>query len=48
MKGAWVIHVVLILVGKIIVDTIPGMTQNISWTMVNLIYLAVSHRFLYV
>lgn len=39
--GAWLIHVVLITFGKIIIDTIPGMTQQISWTLVNLFYLAV-------
>ncbi|KAF8138879.1 ORMDL family-domain-containing protein [Boletus edulis] len=42
-KGAWLIHVVLVFAGKIIIDTIPGMTQQISWTMVNLIYLALSY-----
>ncbi|KAF8915413.1 ORMDL family-domain-containing protein [Mucidula mucida] len=42
-KGAWLIHVVLILAGKVIVDTIPGMSQQISWTLVNLIYLALSY-----
>jgi hypothetical protein len=41
LAGAWLIHIVLICVGKIIIDTIPGMTQEISWTLVNLIYLAV-------
>lgn len=35
-------HPILIFVGKIIVDTIPGMRQEISWTLVNLIYLGVS------
>ena len=35
------IHVVLIATGKVIIDVIPGMTQNISWTTVNLTYLAV-------
>ncbi|KAG0702411.1 ORMDL family-domain-containing protein [Suillus ampliporus] len=40
-KGAWLIHVVLVFMGKIIIDTIPGMTQQISWTLVNLIYLNV-------
>lgn len=35
------IHVVLIIFGKIIIDIIPGMTQQISWTLVNLFYLAV-------
>lgn len=39
--GAWIIHVVLIVFGKVIIDTLPGMTQQISWTLVNLIYLAV-------
>jgi len=39
--GAWLIHVVLISFGKIIIDTIPRMTQQISWTLVNLCYLAV-------
>jgi hypothetical protein len=42
-KGAWLIHVVLIILGKIIVDTVPGMTQQISWTLVNLLYLALSY-----
>jgi heme A synthase len=36
------IHVVLIVFGKVIIDTLPGMTQQMSWTLVNLIYLAVS------
>lgn len=35
------IHVVLITTGKLTIDAIPGMTQNISWTAVNLSYLAV-------
>ena len=39
--GAWMIHVVLIATGKLTIDAIPGMTQNISWTAVNLSYLAV-------
>ncbi|KAF8559443.1 Orm1 type endoplasmic reticulum protein [Imleria badia] len=42
-KGAWLIHVVLVFTGKIIIDTIPGMPQQISWTLVNLIYLALSY-----
>jgi hypothetical protein len=36
------IHVVLVMLGKIIIDTLPGMTQEVSWTLVNLLYLAVS------
>jgi len=35
------IHVVLIATGKFTIDAIPGVTQNISWTAVNLSYLAV-------
>lgn len=42
-KGAWLIHVVLIITGKIIIDTIPGMSHEISWTLVNLFYLALSY-----
>ena len=41
MIGAWVIHVVLILLGKILVDVVPGMEQDTSWTIVNLGYIAV-------
>ncbi|KAN0140529.1 Orm1 type endoplasmic reticulum protein [Lactarius tabidus] len=42
-KGAWMIHVVLIATGKVIIDTLPGVTPNISWTAVNLSYLACSY-----
>lgn len=45
--GAWLIHVVLISIGKIIIDTIPGMTPQISWTLVNLCYLAVRLCFMW-
>jgi hypothetical protein len=45
-SGAWLIHVVLITVGKIIIDNIPGISQQISWTLVNLLYLAVRSLFL--
>ena len=40
-SGAWSIHIVLIVLGKIVIDTVPGITQNISWTVVNLLYNAV-------
>ncbi|KNZ76020.1 hypothetical protein J132_00295 [Termitomyces sp. J132] len=43
VKGAWVIHVVLIFCGKLVIDTIPGMTQQLSWTTVNLTYLALTY-----
>ena len=39
--GAWLIHPVLIVAGKIVVDTIPGMQQEVSWLIVNLMYLGV-------
>lgn len=42
-KGAWVIHVVLIVIGKILLDVIPGMEQDTSWTIVNLSYMALSY-----
>lgn len=40
--GAWLIHVVLILSGIVLLDIIPGMTQDLAWTIVNLSYLTVS------
>jgi hypothetical protein len=42
-KGAWIIHPLLIFVGKMIVDLIPGMTQQASWTIANLGYAAISY-----
>ncbi|KDN44872.1 ORMDL-domain-containing protein [Tilletiaria anomala UBC 951] len=42
-KGAWVIHVVLILLAKILLDVIPGMHQDMSWTLVNVGYMGISY-----
>lgn len=42
LAGAWMIHPILILIVKVLVDAIPGMTQDVSWTIVNLGYMAVS------
>lgn len=42
-KGAWIIHVVLILSGIVLLDIIPGMTQDLAWTIVNLGYLSISY-----
>jgi hypothetical protein len=39
--GAWLIHVVLILVAIVLLETIPGMSQDLTWTIVNLGYLSV-------
>ncbi|GAA6001837.1 hypothetical protein JCM10207_002343 [Rhodosporidiobolus poonsookiae] len=38
-KGAWLIHVVLILLAIVLLETIPGMSQDLTWTTVNLGYL---------
>jgi len=38
-KGAWTIHFVLILGLKILFDIVPGVTQEISWTLTNIIYM---------
>lgn len=40
--GAWLIHVVFILLSIVLLDIIPGMTQDLTWTTVNLGYLTVS------
>lgn len=34
-------HPVLIVMGKALIDSIPGMTQQFSWTSTNLLYNAV-------
>jgi hypothetical protein len=41
--GAWAIHIVLIFLGKILFDIMPGMSQETSWTLVNLSYMAGSY-----
>ncbi|WWC70995.1 uncharacterized protein I206_104948 [Kwoniella pini CBS 10737] len=40
--GSWVMHPLLILLAKMLIDAIPSMTQDVSWTIVNLGYMAVS------
>lgn len=40
--GAWLVHPLLVFCGKIVIDTVPGMNQEISWTLTNLLYLLVS------
>ncbi|KAM0756657.1 Orm1 type endoplasmic reticulum protein [Meredithblackwellia eburnea MCA 4105] len=42
-KGAWLIHVVFVIIGKVLLDLVPGITQDQSWTVVNLGYLAVTY-----
>jgi hypothetical protein len=41
-EGSWIIHPMLILLGKVLVGALPGMTQDLSWTVTNLGYMAVS------
>lgn len=40
--GAWIMHPVLIISAKILIDAIPHMTQDLCWTLVNLGYMGVS------
>ncbi|KAL9532438.1 hypothetical protein SMMN14_03784 [Sphaerulina musiva] len=42
-KGAWMIHIILILLLKIVYDIVPSITQETSWTMVNITYMAGSY-----
>jgi len=42
-KGAWVIHVVMIAAVKVFLDTLPGVSQELSWTLTNLTYLIGSY-----
>lgn len=39
-KGAWSIHIVLILLAKIFFNTLPGVSQELGWTLTNLSYMA--------
>jgi len=41
-KGAWLMHIVLILGGKLLFDLIPGVTQDLSWTLTNTAYMALT------
>lgn len=39
--GAWAIHVFIIFCFKIFYDTVPGVSQETSWTLTNISYMAV-------
>ena len=41
--GAWAIHVVCIIGLKILFDIIPGVSQETSWTLVNITYMFASY-----
>ena len=42
-KGAWMIHPALTLAAKVFIDVLPGVSQEASWTIVNLGYLLISY-----
>jgi hypothetical protein len=42
-KGAWVIHVVVIVLVKICLDNIPGVGRELSWTLTNITYMMGSY-----
>jgi hypothetical protein len=41
--GAWLIHPILIFCLKILFDIVPGITQEVSWTLTNITYMAGSY-----
>ena len=43
LTGAWLIHPILIFCLKILFDIVPGITQEVSWTLTNLTYMAGSY-----
>ncbi|CAE6456908.1 unnamed protein product [Rhizoctonia solani] len=43
LTGAWIIHPMLTLAAKVLIDVLPGVSQEASWTIVNLGYLLVSY-----
>lgn len=43
LAGAWTIHLILIMVLKVIYDIIPGVSQETSWTLTNISYMAGSY-----
>lgn len=43
LVGAWTIHFVIIVCLKILYDIIPGVSQELSWTMTNMTYMVGSY-----
>ena len=41
--GAWAIHVICIIGLKLLFDVIPGVSQETSWTLVNIVYMFSSY-----
>lgn len=43
LLGAWAIHVICIIGLKLLFDVIPGVSQETSWTLVNIVYMFSSY-----
>ncbi len=43
LTGAWVVHIVLITLLKIIYDIVPNISQETSWTLTNISYMLGSY-----
>jgi hypothetical protein len=43
LLGAWVIHPIMIISLKILFNSLPGVSQELSWTFTNLTYMASSY-----
>lgn len=41
--GAWLIHPIMIISLKILYNSFPGVSQELSWTLTNLTYMASSY-----
>lgn len=39
--GAWLIHLFFLILGKVLLSIVPGMTTDTSWTILNLGYIFV-------
>lgn len=42
-KGAWVIHIVIIALLKVVYDLFPWVSQELSWTLTNITYVTGSY-----
>ncbi|GAA5980261.1 hypothetical protein JCM11641_005522 [Rhodosporidiobolus odoratus] len=42
-KGAWLIHVFFIALAIVLLETVPGISQDVTWTIVNLGYLSATY-----
>lgn len=43
IKGAWVIHIVIILILLLFYDLLPGVSTELSWTLTNITYVVGSY-----